>query len=115
MSEKIIMYAHNTCPEVPAVIGMLKQSKADYEYINIRQDEAARERVLEINDGYASVPTLVFPDGSTLTEPSATELRGKLRSLGYKVPLYTLIFSNIHLIVTGLIVLYGLLSFLEII
>jgi hypothetical protein len=41
---------------------------------------------MEINNGNASVPTLVFPDGSTLTEPSTAVLRQKLQSLGYAVP-----------------------------
>ena len=53
-----------------------------YEYINIRQDEAGRARVREINSGCESVPTLVFPDGSTLTEPSIHALKRKLELLG---------------------------------
>ena len=40
---------------------------------------------MEINHGNASVPTLVFPDGSTLTEPSDQALRQKLNGLGFEV------------------------------
>jgi hypothetical protein len=46
--------------------------------VDIRQDEAGRARVREINAGCESVPTLVFPDGSTLTEPSPHALNLKL-------------------------------------
>ena len=36
-----------------------------------------------INHGNASVPTLVFPDGSSLTEPKLDALSRKLDALGY--------------------------------
>jgi hypothetical protein len=38
-------------------------------------------RVVEINAGNESVPTLVFADGSTLTEPSRKALMARLESL----------------------------------
>lgn len=62
---------------------MLDEAHVDYEYVDIYTDPAAREWVREVNRGYESVPTLVFPDGSTLTEPSRRQLRAKLKSLGY--------------------------------
>jgi hypothetical protein len=52
-----------------------------YDYVDIRKDNIGRLRVKEINAGYESVPTLVFADGSTLTEPSREMLRGRLESL----------------------------------
>ena len=112
---KIILYAHPTCPMLAPVWAMLKQSQVDFDYINIHQDDDARQRVREINNGYESVPTLVFPDGSTLTEPSAAKLRRKLRKAGYGVPVTAMILGNLHLIVTGIIVLWALLSFFEVI
>lgn len=56
----------------------LDNAGTQYVYINIRQDEAARAIVRELNDGCESVPTLVFPDGSKLTEPSLAVLHEKL-------------------------------------
>ncbi|MCK5054767.1 MAG: hypothetical protein KAR65_10825 [Anaerolineales bacterium] len=53
-----------------------------YEYVDIRKDNAGRMRVKEINAGNESVPTLVFADGSTLTEPSRELLFTHLESLG---------------------------------
>lgn len=38
-----------------------------------------------INNGFESVPTLIFPDGSILTEPSSSELLEKLRMYGEQV------------------------------
>lgn len=93
-SEKIIIYAHPACPQVYPVQGMLNQADADYEYINIFDDTEARQRVREINNGYESVPTIVFPDGSTLTEPDAAALREKLREMGYDVPFTAMVVGN---------------------
>jgi len=83
--KKIILYGSPGCAAVPSVRNALERADADFEYIDIYETLEARERVREINHGYESVPTLVFPDGSTLTEPSAGELQAKLQSLGYEV------------------------------
>jgi mycoredoxin len=64
---------------------MLEQAEAEFEYIDVYLSAEAKERLREINHGYQSVPTLVFPDGSTLTEPSMRELRAKLETLGYQI------------------------------
>ncbi len=86
MTEKITMYGHPACPTVPPLKHMLRQAGVDFEYINIHEDYKARQRVRDINHGYESVPTLEFPDGSTLTEPSGSRLNAKLREMGYRVP-----------------------------
>ena len=86
MSDEITMYGSPTCPMVPPVRGVLRRAQAPFHYVDISRDAAGRARVLEINNGYASVPTLEFPDGSTLTEPSTEALSLKLKKLGYKIP-----------------------------
>ena len=85
MTEKIIVYGSPICALVPPVRYMLDRADARYEYVNIFRDNQARAAVREINRGHESVPTLQFPDGSTLTEPSMTELQTKLETLGYDV------------------------------
>lgn len=70
---------------VPGVLRILDRSGAAYEYVDIHADVEAREHVRTINQGYESVPTLVFPDGGTLTEPSGRELRQRLLARGYVV------------------------------
>jgi mycoredoxin len=49
-----------------------------YEEIDISRDDGAAERVMELNRGYRSVPTILFPDGSHLTEPRTDVLKQKL-------------------------------------
>jgi len=93
---------------------MLGQSKVTYVYINIRQDPVAAAHVRAINNGNESVPTLVFPDGSTLTEPSVGALKKKLEALGYQVSPLAWVLGNSWLMITALVLLYALLRFLEI-
>jgi mycoredoxin len=83
MSEKIVLYGSPTCAMVPPVRGVLERAGAEFEYIDIFRDGNGRLHVREINNGNESVPTLVFTDGSTLTEPSLTQLKVKLAGLGY--------------------------------
>ncbi|MFN8439952.1 MAG: glutaredoxin domain-containing protein [Caldilineaceae bacterium] len=109
MSESITLYGHATCPGVPPVKAMLSQAKVPYRYVDIHQDQQAAATVRSINNGNESVPTLVFPDGSTLTEPSGNQLKRKLEELGYKVGLLAWILGNGWQIVTGLVILYGVL------
>jgi mycoredoxin len=108
LSEQIIVYGTPTCPMVPPVLGMLKQANAPHDYINIRQDQAGLEHVRAINGGDESVPTLVFPDGTTLTEPGEAELRAKLTSLGYRVPWTAWLIGNAWKLLIGAAVLFAL-------
>jgi mycoredoxin len=114
MNETIIVYGHPACPGVPPVRAMLAQAKVPYTYVDIHQDAPAATLVRSIGQGNESVPMLVFPDGSALTEPSTTELKHKLEALGYQVGLLAWIMGNSWRIVTGLVVLYGLLRLFEI-
>lgn len=81
MAEKIILYGRRYCGQVYTTKKKFDEDGIDYEYIDIHQDSEARELVRQINNGYESVPTIVFPDGTTLTEPSRKELQAKLKSL----------------------------------
>ena len=86
MDDKIIIYAHPFCHQVGPVEVFLERLGANYEYININAIPEARLRVREINRGFESVPTLVFPDGTTLTEPSHGQLADKLEQMGFDIP-----------------------------
>jgi mycoredoxin len=112
MPDAIIVYGHPTCPALGPVKGLLTQSRVKFEYIDIHQDSVAATRVRAINNGNESVPTLVFPDGSTLAEPTVGELKTKLESLGYKVGLAAWLIGNIWLIFIVVGFLIAVLRFL---
>ena len=112
MPDLIVVYGHPTCPALGPVLGLLTQSRVKFEYIDIHQDGVAATRVRAINDGNESVPTLVFPDGSTLAEPTVGELKAKLESLGYEVGLVAWLIGNVWTILTIVAVLIAVLRFL---
>lgn len=85
MADKLIVYGHRFCSMVAAMRRWLEASEVDYTYVDIHRDPAGREAVREINHGNESVPTLVFPDGTTMTEPSTREVNAKLKALGIPV------------------------------
>ena len=60
---------------------MLDQHQAQYHYVDIEVDDVARSYVEQLNNGYRSVPTILFPDGSVLVEPSSAILALKLAAL----------------------------------
>ena len=111
--EPLLVYGHPACPGVPPVKAMLTQAKVPFTYVNIHQDAQAAALVRSINQGNESVPTLVFPDGSTLTEPSANELKHKLEAMGYQIGLLAWVLGNSWLIVTGLIIFLRFCAFLK--
>lgn len=51
-----------------------------YTDIDIEQDPAAAEYVKTVNDGNETVPTVRFPDGTAMTNPTIYEVKEKLGS-----------------------------------
>jgi len=80
---KTILYGTPTCGMLPPVRSQLRRARVPFDYIDISFDGSANARVREINGGNASVPTIIFPDGTTLTEPSDAELAAALERLGF--------------------------------
>ena len=57
-----------------------------YRWVDCDATPGAIETVVEINGGRKSIPVIVFPDGTHLTEPSDEALEGKLAALGVVPP-----------------------------
>jgi mycoredoxin len=74
----ITMYGTSWCPDCRRAQRVLETNGVPYTYVNIEEDEAAAEYVVQVNRGYRSVPTIIFPDGSILVEPSNAQLQAKL-------------------------------------
>jgi mycoredoxin len=75
--EVIKMYATKWCGDCRMARRWFDTHGIPYEFINIEEDESAAEYVIRVNGGMQSVPTIVFPDGSILVEPSPRELSAK--------------------------------------
>ncbi len=79
MTERpITIYATYWCGDCRRVRRYLDFHKVEYCWIDIDHDEAAEAFVRQVNHGNRSVPTIVFPDGSILVEPSNLALKEKL-------------------------------------
>jgi mycoredoxin len=76
--EQIKVYGTKWCPDCLRARQVLDRRKISYTWIDIEDDSQAIEYVLKVNSGNQSVPTIVFPDGSILTEPANAELEKKL-------------------------------------
>ena len=78
----ITVYGTPWCGDCKRALRVLDQHNAKYEYVDIESDDAARGYVEQVNRGYQSVPTILFPDGSVMVEPSSSALAQKLAALG---------------------------------
>ena len=75
--QQIKMYATTWCGDCRMAKRWFDARGISYEYINIEEDDDAADYVMQVNHGRRSVPTIVFPDGSVLVEPSPRELAAK--------------------------------------
>ena len=73
----IVMYSTTWCGDCKRAKKFLDKMKVAYIDVDIEADEQGREFVLKVNDGARVVPTIIFPDGEVLVEPSTKELRAK--------------------------------------
>ena len=74
----IILYGTTWCGDCHISRKFLEKHEIPYEFVNIDQDREGDQYVRKVNKGMRSVPTILFQDGSTLVEPSNTQLAQKL-------------------------------------
>lgn len=74
----LTIYTTSWCGYCHRLKTALKTDEISYDEVDIEQDGPAAEFVGSVNGGNKTVPTVKFADGSTLTNPSATEVKAKL-------------------------------------
>lgn len=70
----IIIYGTDWCGDCKRTRRFFDQHNIPYQWMDIDSNKEAMKFVEEINHGFRSVPTILFPDGSILVEPSTDEL-----------------------------------------
>ena len=75
------MYGADWCGDCRRSKRFLDENSVAYNYIDVETDTSASDKVIEINGGMRSIPVILFPDGTHLTEPSDNALKEKLESL----------------------------------
>jgi mycoredoxin len=81
MTASFTMYTTSWCPYCHMLKSDLAGVGIDYTEVDIERDEQAADRVMQVNGGNRTVPTLDFSDGSSLTNPSVDEVQQKLAAL----------------------------------
>lgn len=82
----IVMYGANWCGDCRRSKKVFERLGVGYTWIDSDATPGAIEKVVELNEGMRSIPVIVFPDGTHLTEPSDESLEGKLAALGLVPP-----------------------------
>lgn len=80
MAEGICVYGTDWCGDTIRARRCLARLGIEYTWFNIDKDKDACSFVERINKGQRPVPTILFPDGSILVEPSDTELEKKCKA-----------------------------------
>ncbi len=74
----IMVYSAVWCPDCKRAKQFFGEQRIQYTNVDIEQDERAMAFVEEVNKGNRSIPTIIFPDGEILVEPSNADLAKKL-------------------------------------
>jgi mycoredoxin len=81
MTQPLTMYTTTWCAFCKRLKRQLAADGIEITEVDIEQDPAAAEYVMTVNGGFQTVPTVVFPDGSALTNPSAAAVKERLQEL----------------------------------
>jgi mycoredoxin len=74
----VTMFSTSWCGYCARLKKQLDLQGIAYNEVNIEQIEGTAELVASVNGGNQTVPTVIFPDGSTATNPSAREVAERI-------------------------------------
>ncbi|HTP01081.1 MAG TPA: FAD-dependent oxidoreductase [Anaerolineales bacterium] len=74
----VMVYGATWCPDCKRAKQFLGEQRIQYNNIDIDEDPKSVEFVEKVNGGKRMIPTIVFPDGQILVEPSNAQLAQKL-------------------------------------
>jgi len=78
MAAQITVYSTPWCGYCQRLKGQLDRAGVPYAEVDIEQHPEAASYVMSVNNGNQTVPTVTFPDGSALTNPSLAQVQAKL-------------------------------------
>ncbi|MEV4481571.1 glutaredoxin family protein [Micromonospora coxensis] len=82
---ELVVYGTGWCPDVRRSRALLDSAGIAYDYVDLDEDRAATEFVRGLQQGPRRVPTLLWPDGTFLVEPTDDQLRAHLSRTGRPV------------------------------
>ncbi|EGD40138.1 mycoredoxin [Nocardioides sp. WG-D5] len=75
------MYTTPWCGYCQRLKGQLGREDITFDEVDIEQVPEAAQIVEQVNDGNQTVPTLVYSDGTAMTNPSIAQVKAKLAEL----------------------------------
>ena len=77
-SAAVTMYTTTWCGYCVRLKRLMQHQGIEFAEVDIEADKGAAEIVMAANGGNRTVPTLVFADGSALTNPSIEQVMAQL-------------------------------------
>lgn len=78
---QLTMYTTSWCGFCRRLKSQLARDGIEMVEVDIERDPAAADFVMRVNGGNRTVPTILFPDGTAATNPSAKEVRRRLAEM----------------------------------
>jgi mycoredoxin len=78
MTGELVMYTTTWCGYCVRLKRFLDGQGIAYREVNIELDEAAAAHVMRANGGNRTVPTVDFPDGTVITNPTPSQVLAAL-------------------------------------
>jgi len=78
----LTVYSTTWCGYCHRLKSQLAREGIEFQEIDIERDAAAAEYVMSVNGGNQTVPTVRFPDGTALTNPTIAQVRKQLAAAG---------------------------------
>lgn len=80
-SATFVMYTTTWCGYCQRLKRQLNEANIVFEEVDIEDNPEAATLIEQFNGGNQTVPTLVFSDGNSLTNPSVRQVQEKLAAL----------------------------------
>jgi len=81
VSQRVTMYCTPWCGFCRRLKSQLAREGIEVAEVDIERDPAAADYVMSVNGGMQMVPTVLFADGTALTNPSAAQVKERLAVL----------------------------------
>ena len=78
MAAQFTMYSTPWCGYCHRLKSQLDRAGVEFEVVDIEQQPEAAAIVERVNRGNQTVPTLVFPDGTAMTNPSLAQVKAQI-------------------------------------
>jgi mycoredoxin len=75
---QMTIYSTEWCGYCHRLMKQLDREGVGYAVVDIEHDPASADYVMSVNGGNQTVPTVVFEDGTALTNPSLAQVKLKL-------------------------------------